>query len=227
MKRILPSAIVGLLVATWLATGAGVHAQANHRPIQDWVNGQTSFPFGTTWRDPATNRTLYADYLGAANRWLITNAGHPDLGTTIDGDVTERELTADRTAVHVIAHTRNSLCWAADSTLGLLFGYNRFEVAVGRPASLGDVLINLDFINNKPVGGALPDFINLVFFPEAGQSLDKVSFVANCDGTLRAAFGVPEGTPGRARTTQRGLYGVLSGPDFFPTERIEIQRTGK
>src|SRR6266478_6596434 len=51
----------------------------------------------------------------------------------------------------------------------------------------------LVFINTSP-GAMLPDLMQLVFLPVPGQELRMVTFRAQANGTLRAAFGVPDGT---------------------------------
>jgi hypothetical protein len=89
--------------------------------------------------------------------------------------------------------------------------------------------MTVDFINTAP-GAAMPNIIQLTFNPHPGQVLEKLLFVVNADGTLRAAFGVPDGTPGSAHTTQRGLFTVPGEgipADRFPTERVEFRATGQ
>src|SRR5262249_28334551 len=92
------------------------------------------------------------------------------------------------------------------------------EVKAGMDASLGSSTLTVDFINTAP-GADLPDITAL---NAPGQVLNKLSFNAKATGTLRAAFGVPDGTPGMARTNQRGLYGVRGKPpnDVFPVEFV-------
>jgi hypothetical protein len=61
---------------------------------------------------------------------------------------------------------------------------------------------------------------------------ERLAAVINCSGELRYGSGFPDGTPGRAHTTQEGLLttGVPSGcpaVDCFPTERIDFNPVGK
>ena len=55
--------------------------------------------------------------------------------------------------------------------------------------------------------------------------LDMLTFEAHAEGTLREAFGVPDGTPGRAQTTQIGLFPPGSGAtaDAYPAEHITLK----
>ena len=85
------------------------------------------------------------------------------------------------------------------------------------------------FINTAP-GAPLPDLIQIWFFPVTGQELRYVQFSAKASGELRAAFGVPEGTPGRATVVQTGVYmasGKGATADGFPAEMINLQKVGK
>jgi len=76
----------------------------------------------------------------------------------------------------------------------------------------------------------LPSLARLSFFPSPDYTLNKLSLVASASGPLRAAYGVPNGTPGRLQLTQRGLYDVSglsnNGQDnAFPAEHINITVT--
>ena len=185
------------------------------------------------WVDPKTAFFVLVDYAGLAD----TLAGGA-FGTTLDGSITEVPLADGRARVSVTLHTKNALTWAGDVSSSfpgpILFGHTLAEVLGGAEPALGESLLKVTFTNTAP-GAPLPDLIQLGFCPEPGQELQVYSFHARADGTLRAAFGVPEGSPGRLEVVQTGLIRVagLVNPnsrvalDAFPAEKITIQRTGK
>ncbi len=83
--------------------------------------------------------------------------------------------------------------------------------------------------NNSHPGDPLPDLIDL-FINRPGDIV-SLSFRSRADGTLRAAFGVTDGTPGRATVVQTGTlsrttFGGATG-DGFPAERISLKVTGQ
>ncbi len=91
------------------------------------------------------------------------------------------------------------------------------------------------FINTAP-GAPLPDLEQLFFDPHPGQELPSfLSFRSQADGELRAAFGVPDGTPGRVEVVQTGLFFAASKAnstsrvalDAFPAESINLNIVGK
>jgi len=66
-------------------------------------------------------------------------------------------------------------------------------------------------------------------FGRPGQEVRVISFRATASGPLRANFGVPDGTPGRAVVTQTGLFmskwkGATA--DGFPAERVDLYVLG-
>jgi hypothetical protein len=190
------------------------------------------------WSDPKTAIFLSADYAGLAYRWL-KNLG-VDLGTTQDGSITERPLKDGRAEVSVILHTRNALTWALDGNSGdfatgtLLFGCRAPDVLAGDTPAVGDCTLQVKFINTAP-GAPLPDLQELFFCPAPGMESLTLSFTAQAKGPIRAAFGLPEGTPGFLQTRQTGLLATAAKAnpnsrvalDSFPAEKIMIQPIGK
>ena len=221
-RRLFP---IVVFVLAFLCLGAQAFAQANQRPIEDFINAQVGTGF--FWTDPPDGLNMEVDYLGRLNAFVVSHGG-PDAGTTFDGKVTERALKGGGTQVDVSLHTHNAISYAFSNVL--LLGYTANEILLGKPEALGDSLLTVSFVSDQPVGGKLPNLTQLYFAPRPGQQGGKLSFVASASGALRLAFGVPEGTPGRAHTTQRGLYGVPGQgipPDQFPAEKIDIQEVGQ
>jgi hypothetical protein len=192
-----------------------------------------------TPRQRSAKRKLCAsvDYAGLADNKGVS------FGTTMDGTVTERKLSDGRAEVTVRLHTKNALTWVIEGRVKendcdfaegpLLFGHRLNDVLppFNKDAALGDSFLQVVFINPMP-GHPLPDLIQLFGFPEEGQQLRSFSFYASADGTLRAAFGVPEGTPGRAHTVQTGILFRMtpSTPfkvDGFAAEQINLKPTGQ
>jgi hypothetical protein len=213
------------------------------RPIEDFVEVQGTFCIGVEpdcwfiidplpnfvgWCSYAPDRCASVDYAGVVDDYW----GGP-FGTTMRGKVTERPLPDGRAEVNVRLHTANALTWVVegdDFNNTVLFG-QRFTVKPDdwAGAALGESLLQVKFINSAP-GAPLPDLIQLFFFPEEDQEILFVSFKARADGTLREAFGVPDGTPGRVQVTQTGLYMTNSAqaPDgsFWPVELINLMVVG-
>jgi hypothetical protein len=217
--RRLLAVCLAMVVVTFAASASFA---ATQRPIQQFVAAQTSQFF---WFDPETGNSIFLDYAGRTNSQFQLG-----LGTTTDGTITERALPDGRARVHVVLHTRNAFTTGGFnlSSTGV-FGHTVGQVLLGADAALGDSLMTVDFINTAP-GAAMPNLIQLSFNPQPGQVLEKLLFVVNASGTLRAAFGVPDGTPGTAHTTQRGLFTVPGEgipADRYPTEKVEFSVAGQ
>jgi hypothetical protein len=214
---------IAVCLAMVLVTfAASTSFAATQRPIQQFVAAQTSQFF---WFDPETGNSIFLDYAGRTNSQFQLG-----LGTTTDGTITERALPDGRARVHVVLHTRNAFTTGGFnfSSTGV-FGHTVGQVLLGADAALGDSVMTVDFINTAP-GAAMPNIIQLTFNPQPGQVLEKLLFVVNATGTLRAAFGVPDGTPGSAHTTQRGLFTVPGEgipADRYPTEKVEFSVAGQ
>jgi hypothetical protein len=197
-------------------------AQIVHRPIQDFLAGQTQT---TSWFEPETGNTMFVDYANRTNTTFLLG-----LPTGMDGSITERALRDGRADVKVMLHTSNAYTTAGQGGVGFVFGSTVGEIIGGREPGLGDSILTVSFINTAP-GAPIPNLNNLIFFPLPGQELKFVSIVATAFGPLRALFGVPDETPGSAHTTQRGLFGVPGqgqGLDNdFPAERIVIKEVGR
>jgi hypothetical protein len=183
----------------------------------------------TVTTDLAKERSVSVDYAGLADDYA---AGI--LGTQTTGTVTERPLSDGRAEIHVRLHTKNALTWVVDDPADfnepLLFGYRAPDlVPDGQEPALGESFLDVKFINTAP-GDPLPDLIQLVVAPQAGQELVFLAFRARANGPLRGLFGVEDGTPGRVTVVQTGLFmtpfrGAVA--DGFPVERIELHVVGQ
>jgi len=215
-----------IVVLGSMLPAAALYAQpgTTRRPISDFVSAQGTFcwPDGSgcllfvppipnfiAWGDSDFTKCVSVDYAGLANA-TYGNA----FGTQTRGTVVERALSDGRADVTVTLHTANALTWVIDGCADfaggpLLFGHRAPDVLAGADAALGDSLFHISFINTAP-GAPLPDLTQLFFFPEPGQQLHEYVFQASASGTLRSAFGVPDGTPGKVTVAQTGNPSVRS-----------------
>jgi hypothetical protein len=148
-----------------------------------------------------------------------------DVGTTVDGKVTIRELANGRAHVSILIHTNNAICWGYQfdgEDYPWAFGYEPWDVADGvGAASLGEATIKREFTIEHP-NDPLLNFDND----------ESVSAVVNCRGELRYGSGFPDGTPGRAHTTQKGLFlneipKNCPAGDCWPVENVFFKPVGK
>ncbi len=232
-------------------------AQTTKRPISDFISTQGTFclpdghggctlfqppvPNYLAWTAPpppanASGRCGSVDYAGVADRWLVSQGG-PSLNTEFSGTITERALDDGRAEVMVLLHTGNALSWVVDnlacdatSPSAVLFGHLAPDVLHGATPALGSSFLQLVFKNTAPLA-PLPDFIRLAFAPLPSQEIVFIGFVAQADGPLRAAFGVPDGTSGRATITEKGILKLPTQngatTDSFPAEMVDLKAIGK
>lgn len=252
-------AVVGISLALLVASYSGSAAAqgaAIRRPVADWVDAQGS-------RSAAEWQALLEPFIGPfiANYivWSGRTGPHedPTLVMVVDyagldapaeirGTVIERPVSGG-TEVHVTLHTTDALAYVLDYT-GLVFGDTLFgatpaEVAADVEPAFGDSVLELVYIVNRAPGEPMEDLVAVVFcglldpavYCPGGEvpELLFVSFHATASGELREAFGVPEGTPGRASLQQTGPLGAAAHNGFqgaladgFPAEWIHLQVTG-
>lgn len=249
--------LLGIMV---IATVAFAQGPATIRPIENFVNAQDTYCFDCIFQeffpgsecvdgclvlipplpnlvgffDPDAVRLAVVDIAGLVNKWIEqASGGDMSFGTEMRGTVIERPLEDGRAEVHVILKTTNAFAWVVEDIEdgALLFGNYAPEVLnEGKEPALGESFFELKFINNAPPGGPLPDLVQLVFFTEPDQELLFIALRTRARGELHEAFGVPEGTSGRATVVQTGLFmtgfhGAVA--DGFPVERVDLKAVGK
>ena|SRR5579864_6696294 len=234
-----------VLSAALLALSAltpAVHAQSGtiQRPISDFLSRQGTFcvpnptpppacllfdppsPNFVGWGDLLSDKCAAVDYAG------LTNSTYGRIfGTETSGTVVERPLPDGRAEVTVTLHTTKALTFViagcSDFAKGtLLFGHRATDVLAGGDAAFADSFLQISFTNSAP-GAPLPDFFQLYLFPAPGQQLHDSVFTAQAKGTLRSAFGVPDGTPG-AVTVAQTFNGARSN---FQASVVNLRATGK
>lgn len=151
------------------------------------------------------------DYAGLTDVYLSDA-----LGTEYRGKIEESALPDGRAKVRVSLKTTNAFSYAVvngDYAEGaLLFGS---RVDDGGPYALGESKFDLEFTNTA-VGAPLPDLIQLLIVPEAGQEILFLKFYAEAQGPL------PGG--GEGTLLVREACPAPCSPDFvFSKETIKIQ----
>lgn len=209
-------------------------AQAQHRPLSDFINAQGTTSCFTPpapaqlGASSAANKTpvrfALIDYTGLTAQFLQTTYGI-SLGTTVSGTLLERPLADGRALVTVDLHTKNALGWAIDfdpagpasqfNSNPLLFGARAQDLIAdpSRTPALGDEQFRVVFTIPNP-GAPIPDLVCINRGPDCpfvaacpvGFELDFLMAQGNITGPLHPAAGLgPEGTTGRLTVTQTGL----------------------
>jgi hypothetical protein len=251
-RFIVSISVVTLAIVTALALSTGPAAAqqgpATSRSIQEFIDAQGTLcvlPPGATdcvrliedvpilihYPDAAAGRQVWIDYAGHSAAY-IEEQGGPSLGTTFEGTITERPLADGRAEIHVRLKTRNALTFvvAVDEpvfgTIGtapLVFGGRPVDILEGVEPGLCDAYLHLKFINTAP-GAPLPDAVQVYFMTQPGQEPLYMSMNCSATGPLREAFGVEDGTPGRATVKQ--LHFFNRQPDGTFVQRMVTTNIG-
>lgn len=214
-----------LIAAAILPLTALAQSGSTQRPLSDFLNAQVST---TSWDDNAATKFVFVDMFGTLNKTLQA-VGLYGEGTQEAGYCEETPIDAGHTLVHVHVETSNAIAFASGPDGSTWLGSNFIEVVLGYHATLANSVFDTVFINDQPVGGPLPDYTQLYFFPDPGQQIQRVKFLTQFRGPLRAAFGVPEGTPGMAMTSQEAPLNAQSGKitlSHFAAAHVDIKPIG-
>jgi hypothetical protein len=203
---------------------------ARQRPFSDWLDAQanvnpaTCYSTTPAWLPPDFSVIALADYTGKIGA-CVQNLGGPAINTTVKGTVSERDLPDGTAEILVNVHFTNALAYAGEFGVGVTFGYYPGTELLGHPElkpGLANGHLQVQFIILYP-GAPLDD---LIF-----TDVTFIRFSATASGPLRAAFDVPEGTPGRFVVSQTGLFntpgrgqGVADG---YPAEIVRVYKAGK
>jgi hypothetical protein len=212
-------------------SGKGV----SHRPIEDLIATQGTYNGNfLSWINNYWVVEISVDYAGLDNQAIIAGGGE-DLGTTITGSITEKVLTDGRTLVRISLHAKNALTRSIDWSIGdYIFGSTVAEVLDGAHASLGYCKLDMTYITTAAPGSTMPDLLQMAYYGIDGYSMVSVNFVASSKGELNSEFGVPQGTPGMARTTQSANFYAPgqwhNHPSLqwsWPAGWVEVKQIGK
>jgi hypothetical protein len=205
-------------------------ALAGQRPITDFIDNQGNFPFpgaGTVLgvTDPASNTVMRLDYAGVWNAFFALG-----LPTTFGGSIDERLLADGSAEVSVILHAHDAFALVYGlSPFGVLLGNFPTSVQQGAQPALGDVTVEIKFINPGGLGAPMPDLIQLLAAPVPGQTTLFFGYVGQATGPT------PDGGTGFAQTRQTSLIATALiadpnsrlGLDATPAEKIIIRPIGK
>jgi hypothetical protein len=230
IRRVGATAAAAWIGGLGLLSSAPVAAEPStsvvYRPLADFLRAQEFRFVGWVWWDAkAANRGMFVDHWGTHREYLASLGIKP--GTTVTGTVTERPLADGRAEITVVVHAKNAIAWATRGAKGyelgddepLLFGYLPEEIAASpvlTPA-LAEAQSRFVFTIEAP-GAAIPDLAAANFHNKGSYpwfELRTASIRATAFGSLRAAFGVPEGTPGKATLIQ------------VPGELIRLEAVGQ
>jgi hypothetical protein len=224
--------VAAVAVMAFVGTVQVLAQGARQRPFSDWLDKQTSCTIG--WQDQAPAKTFaVVDYTGKFGD-QVENLGGPTIDTEVDGTVRERDLPDGRAEILLNVHFKNGMAYAHDLTQPgspRIFGFGQTELIANPNLSpaLASGHLEAKFIIDFP-GAPLQNFCTTAFPNQPGLLL-SISIRANADGPLRAAFGVPVGTPGKLVVSQTGLYdtqGQGNGvADAFPAEIVRVFKVGK
>jgi hypothetical protein len=218
--------LIGGVFFTPLAS-ASPSATTTVRPISDLVSAQgsvlkdagpvhggelivgESFIWGNS-----LNQLFRVDFAGTDAKALMS-VGGPNVHTSFAGAIREHPLPDGRAEDTINLVTTNALAYVVDASkfpgncsnaghvafinCPALFGHNLVELANGRgrPVLVTSVM-TVTLVNAAP-GAPMPDLAQLSFTPSAaGAYLQTLTLNTTAVGPLRAAFGVPDGTPGLA-----------------------------
>jgi hypothetical protein len=128
------------------------------------------------WFDQATGSTIGIDYAGIANAWMMQNMGRSN-GTQIDGSITEQPLADGTVQVTVDLKADNAMAFVLrgpDLNGAVTYGARPQDLGDPRMApALGSAHVFITFINTAP-GAPLPDLVQLIRKPQAGQKLISI-----------------------------------------------------
>jgi hypothetical protein len=224
-----------IVMMAFLAT-VEVNAETRQRPFSDWLNAQDPFitpnfcnPTNLGWLPPDFSTFALADYSGKLGA-CITAKGGPVFRPEFRGTVTERDLPDGTAEILVNEQFNNTYAYALDTSnfpIRPLLGFtpNQLFGHPDYPSAVASGMIQVKFIIPYP-GAPFPDIADAFF----GGQVKSLSARINGDGPLRAAFGVPEGTPGKFVVSQTGLLNIPGRgrgvADGFPAELVRVFKAG-
>lgn len=148
-----------------------------------------------SWFDQATGMAVAIDYATIMSGWMSQNGGR-SFGTDAQGQVLEEPLSDGTSRIMIDLHVANALGFAVhgpDLRGNLTFGARVNELMDPRfEPGVGHLNMRIELIN--PTGAPLPDLVQLIREPRAGQRLVRIVVDYNGNG-FNYANGVEQGTP--------------------------------
>jgi hypothetical protein len=205
------------------------------RPISDFLDAQILGEGNLSWiSNPSQKDASYfcrVDFMGVINRYFLNPDG-VDLGSEFSGTVTERVISDGRTEVHVVLHGRKVFFWVGrwPGFLPVLASRLAGAAKIGLSVDTCSSRYDLKYITPNPPGEPMPRLIPLLFNTPDDWEVLQSKLTAQGDCELRAAFGVPDGTPGRFTLNMNGLIhpkgGDVTQDETFPVANIMLRQVG-
>jgi hypothetical protein len=231
--------VAALLLTSAAAIPAGAQVQvseldplgAGHTvrqiPFSDWLNAQGTIVVAMQGRDSSKpfaplGNLVVVDYAGT-----LAAAQGLSYGFSATGTVKVTTLSDGTGEVLVNLDVTNALTYAFNAGGNLIFGYTAAELASNHKTP---ALSDGHFQAKYTVPDASHPELNLAtvtFF--GGGTITQIKFHTEGEGPLRAAFGVPEGTPGVCISENNGLLNTGGGgatADGYPAERVDVRVAG-
>ena len=150
------------------------------------------------------------------------------LPTTVTGSVKEHTSPDGTAEITVRLVTTDALVFVTDSCPGgeagtVIFGRSPAEVLAGATPTLADMTLTVKYLVTAS-GLPFEDLVELLTFPDPGERLNQLLYDADARGELRAAFGVPDGTPGLFSTRAKvNLDKSNTKPMFKQTIEVSVE----
>ena len=233
LTRLLAAAVLALACAPLAHAGAaaGGDITISRIPFSDWLAAQ----FTNTTFTIFDGRVSSKPFSPLSNQGLVdygnvqAASNHLSFGFTASGTVKLTTYADGTGEVRLDESFSNALSWANNSVNQRIFGYSPAELI----ANPGDVPAlstgHMQLVYTVPEA-AHPELnvSNVLFF--GGGTLTQLKFTSTATGALRAAFGVPEGTPGMLKEENVGLLNTGGGgatADGFPVEHVDVLALGQ
>lgn len=217
------------MIVTWarlrLASPSAGQGHVRQIPFSDWLNAQTGNLVAFQARDsskpfaPLGNLGV-VDYAGVRARDLGLS-----FGFSVTGTVSLRELPDGTGEVLVSVGFTNVLTRVSNSGGALILGYifNELPGHPSRVPGLSNGHLQAKYIVPDP---ASPELDLAIVTFAGGGTLTQLKLNSEGEGPLRAAFGVPEGTPGKCILANTGVFNTRGGgatADGYPAERVDVR----
>ena len=178
------------------------------------------------WYDESQRVSVAVDYAGIASNWIMGHSGR-SFGTDINGSVTEQPLGNGLSRFTVSLHGSNVMSYAAQGTNlngSVMFGATPEMVARGGASpALGDVSMDIVYIAHE--GAPMPDLMQLIMSPEAGQRVEAFRIKYLGDGQRFNGGSGGAVTPAPGASTYSRMHFAFSG-DVMRNNPYDPRQTG-
>lgn len=233
LTRLLAAAVVVLACAPLAHAGAaaGGDVSISQIPFSDWLAAQFTNTTFTIFEGRVSSKPFSPlSNLGLVDYGNVQAASnHLSFGFSATGTVKLTTYADGTGQVRVDENFTNALSWADNLSNQVIFGYTPGEL-IAHPTDVPALSTgHMQIVYTVP-DASHPELnvSNVLFF--GGGTLTQLKFTSSCTGALRAAFGVPEGTPGMLKEENVGLLNTGGGgatADGFPVEHVDVFALGQ